>query len=585
MMILYQAVRLPIHATATFATLAVTILLVLQPVSHTQEEHPGSRECSPEEGEPELSEEQAEVVRLIVEEERNVFYTGSAGCGKSTVLKAFVRCLRSKNKRIWITAPTGIAALTIGGTTIHTFAGWGLKHEQQPLEDVVKASSGVMVWKRLNDLDVLIIDEISMVGSHLFERLNALLQYARRDSRAFGGVQLVVTGDFCQLPPVCPFEYCLRHGNGLEKDRLTGVYFAKPRQESPCDCVYKDSDKWAFRSDVWEECGFQHVHLTEIHRQSDKTFIDILQKFRLGTMITDEDRRILLHHPADTTGAIQLFRRREDARRLNDQEFAKLKTRNLTFRCADGFRSYVSNTNLSAEQAERAERARLELEKEYGKRSDEDGTLTAYTQHRFERVLELKYGMLVLLLSNLDIAKGLVNGSQGTIVGFRRVDAHGMPRRKDSNKERKDTRNRFLDSGASYLLGDHAERREAQVREFFYKTEDREWPVVRFTNGVTKTIFPDCSITSIGSKGAYCLVSRTQIPLVAAWAITVHKSQGMTLDRVIVDLSRSFEEGREYVALSRARGLAGLKVTGLGKCTVGGNAQVKEFMWKKFGLA
>jgi ATP-dependent DNA helicase PIF1 len=178
--------------------------------------------------------------------------------------------------------------------------------------------------------------------------------------------------------------------------------------------------------------------------------------------------------------------------------------------------------------------------------------------------------MLVVLLVNINLSDGLCNGSQGIIVGFEPYDPEEMlpPR------------------GQEY-----ANIKEAYIRRFakenFQDRPELGWPIVRFLNGVTRTITPDCVVNELGDTKPYSLLCRTQIPLAPAWALSIHKAQGMTLDRVVVDLSRAFEVGQVYVALSRARSLVGLKVEGnarglsVGK---GGNPQVRQFLREKFGM-
>ena len=151
--------------------------------------------------EPALCKEQADLVSLIMSG-RNTFYTGSAGCGKSTVLKAFVNRLKDARKQVNIVAPTGRAALDVNGSTTWTYAGWTPDHMKRPLSKLLEAAHGKFVYKRLKKTDVLVIDEISMLENHHFERLNRLMKEARHSDQAFGGVQVIVTGDFCQLPPV-----------------------------------------------------------------------------------------------------------------------------------------------------------------------------------------------------------------------------------------------------------------------------------------------------------------------------------------------------------------------------------------------
>jgi DNA replication protein DnaC len=219
--------------------------------------------------EPTLCKEQADLVGLILSRTRNVFYTGSAGCGKSTVLKAFVKRFEAQGMKVNILAPTGRAALDINGTTTWTYAGWTPDHHKKPLKELKAGAHGKFVRKRLCETDVLVLDEISMIENLHLERLNAVMKEARNSDKAFGGVQLVVTGDFCQLPPVRPFGHCIECGRDLIKNREETEY--KCRNHG----TYYDLDKWAFRSEAWKECDFVHVNLTTIHRQSDKVFIDM----------------------------------------------------------------------------------------------------------------------------------------------------------------------------------------------------------------------------------------------------------------------------------------------------------------------
>ena len=149
----------------------------------------------------------------------NVFYTGSAGCGKSFVLKKFVRRLRKLGKGVEIVAPTGTAAFNIGGCTLHSYLAWTADMNKLPIARLRSLSRRKKVGHRLKEIDVLVLDEISMVSSLDLERLNASLKASRRSKLPFGGVQLIATGDFYQLPPVTPFENCLYCGQGLRVDK------------------------------------------------------------------------------------------------------------------------------------------------------------------------------------------------------------------------------------------------------------------------------------------------------------------------------------------------------------------------------
>lgn len=178
-----------------------------------------------------------------------------------------------------------------------------------------------------------------------------------------------------------------------------------------------------------------------------------------------------------------------------------------------------------------------------------------------------------------------VNGSTGEIIGWETFEKEKLPKAKGSlsNKERTDHESR-MPASAPVLSGDYCEHREENIKAFIQKAGRKEWPIVRFDNGLTKTIIADCTVNEIGEKSPWSILSRTQIPLLAAWAMSIHKSQGMSLNKVTVDLSRSFEEGQMYVALSRARSLNGLRVDNLGKWMPKGNLQVMQFLREKFQI-
>ncbi|GAP84677.1 putative ATP-dependent DNA helicase pif1 [Rosellinia necatrix] len=505
--------------------------------------------------EPQLCPEQAELVDIILSG-RNVFYTGSAGCGKSTVLKAFTRRLRDRGLKVDIVAPTGISALGVGGSTTFVYAGWSLSSFRQPLEDVRRGAHRKYVRNRLKETDVLVIDEISMVENFHFERLNAVMQAARSSYDPFGGVQVIVTGDFHQLPPVKPFEYCLHCGEELVPNRSED-YVSCPKHG-----IFHDEDKWAFKSEVWGLCDFAYFHLTTIHRQNDETFIKILQKCRIGQPLTADDTDLLMNHPCKTGNATKLYARREEVRKENQKRFDKLLSEKFSYMCMDDFYLNPSHPHLER----------------HGRRSH-NGSLDSLKDHRFETLVEFKKGMLVVLLTNLDLGRKLCNGSQGVICGYEEFDLKKLPRiatKKEPLPE-------------NTVHGDYGELRERSIRLFIERQEitKKFWPVVRFHNGEVRTIYADCSVHPLGNKEPYSLLSRTQIPLAPAWAMSIHKSQSLTLDRVIVDLTRAWEEGQVYVALSRATSLCGLKVEGdprgltVGK---GGNSEVRKFHRDKFGI-
>ena len=512
--------------------------------------------------EPALCPEQQELVDLVTGETHpNVFYTGSAGCGKSTVLKALVSKIKASGRTVHVVAPTGISALQIDGMTTWTYMGWEPDCFRQKLRDLESRVFNKRTLKRIRSTDVLILDEISMVENKHLERMNHCMKAARNwgrrpleEVRPFGGVQMIVTGDFCQLPPVRPFQICMQCGGENVKshnqEQLT-------HSCTECNTMFVDDDKWAFRSDAWAEARFIHLHLQNIHRQSDKDFIRMLQKCRLGVPFDPPESHLLLNHPANVLHATRLFCTRIRTDEENNKRFAELNATKVTYNARQG---YFLNP-----------RARDFMTKEK--------VLKNLKHNRMQVELELKSGMLVILQVNLDLRNGLCNGSMGRIIRFVPVDVTRLPKAKTDQSSH--------DEG-QVIYGDHAQIKEREIREFARNQKYQPevyLPCVEFHNGQVRVIRPECMVNTVGAGPEFHLVYRTQIPLVAGWAMTIHKSQGMSLDRVIVNLRDVFEEKQVYVALSRARNLAGLKVEGNHDdlaAARGGSQAVMEFFQQRF---
>lgn len=147
------------------------------------------------------------------------------------------------------------------------------------------------------------------------------------------GSQVIVTGDFCQLPPVKPFQHCITCGMDLKPD--SRLAYACPK----CGKRWEDSEKWAFQSQAWQECQFEHIHLKTIHRQNDKVFIKMLQKCRLGIPFSTEEERVLMYHKTTkSANAVKLFSTRDEVRRTNDTQYQKLRDIECVFQSHDLFR-------------------------------------------------------------------------------------------------------------------------------------------------------------------------------------------------------------------------------------------------------
>ncbi|KAF8634433.1 hypothetical protein AX15_000883 [Amanita polypyramis BW_CC] len=408
----------------------------------------------------------------------SVFFTGSAGTGKSVLLQAIIdHVFGGYPRELAITASTGIAAINIGGCTLHSWAGIGLGEES------VKALAG-KIWHqekfkpvkiRWQDVRTLIIDEISMIDGKLFDKLEHLARLMRRDRRPFGGIQLVLSGDFCQLPPV--------PGRGAEGEEIPAMF--------------------AFEAQSWNACVGQPMNLTEVFRQKDQAFVDMLNAIRFGrtnTKITRAfkqlSRTVVYEDGIDPT---ELFPTRLEVEHVNKARLSQLSNvaRIYDARDAPGYDS--SDQRVTIAQMERL------LDRMVARKS-----------------LVLKVGAQVMLIKNL-VQGELVNGSLGKVIEFKPLD------RSDDPHNRSD-----------------------------YIPPGELWPVVKFTNGRVMAIAPQDFTVNNATGGVEA--QRTQIPLILAYALSIHKSQGQTLERVKIDLKRTFEKGQAYVALSRATTMECLQV-------------------------
>ncbi|KAL5093992.1 hypothetical protein Trisim1_012498 [Trichoderma cf. simile WF8] len=507
---------------------------------------------------PDLSAEQEALVSRAVEG-YNIFYTGSAGCGKSTVLREMRDRLLGMGKAVHVLAPTGKVAMANRGSTTWSFAGWTPNTHKFSLSELKAFVPGQVLLDRFRNADTIILDEVSMVEAMHFDRLNEIMKAAwspfdERSTLPFGGTQIIVTGDFCQLPPVKPFLHCFECGSDLVSNKQQKTYKC-PSIE--CGASYHDDDKWAFRSKAWDECNFEYVYLQEVHRQTDKEFVKLLQKYRLGLGMNDSELRLLANCNKTTDSyAVRLFPTREEVRKVNDAEFRHINAPVQTYKCVDVF---VWNEEEHPHLRGKGTR-------------NADNSLKELRDHTFEINLNLKEGMQVLLLHNISIPDGLVNGAQGVIIGFEPFE--DVPPDFE-----------IRDEGLPVYWPDH-DLNERKILEFMMGCKRAEgWPIVQFANGRVKTIYPICQSILYGDTRPYTLLGRIQLPLAAAWALTVHKSQGMTLDNAVVNVTRAFTDGQIYVALSRVRTLAGLKVEGdlTSLKRFRGNQQVLRWLKEKFG--
>lgn len=377
----------------------------------------------------------------------NVFLTGSAGAGKTYTLNQYIQYLKARKVPVAITASTGIAATHMNGMTIHTWAGIGIR-DSLTESDLKRMHERKYLREHLERVQVLIIDEISMLHAKQLNLVNQVLKYFKSSDEAFGGIQIIVSGDFFQLPPV---------GKKDETNR----------------------DKFAFMSEAWVEAKFRVCYLSEQHRQSDSTLDQILNAIRAQNVSPEQ---------------INLLKQTKYQQHADDI-VTRLYTHNID----------VDNINLR------------QLEQVDGKihcfnavlEGNEKLIETLKSSVRAPQQLELKVGAKVMFVKN-NFDMGYVNGSIGEVVGFSHDEELGvLPRIK-------------LKDGSTLVV------------------ESETW--------------------SIENEQGQVLASLTQIPLRLAWAITIHKSQGMTLESAEINLANTFEKGQGYVALSRLKSLDGLKL-------------------------
>ena len=465
-----------------------------------------------DDGDARLSDEQALALDLI-REGRNVFLTGVAGTGKSLVLKKALRYIKDTfdYDEYVAVAPTGSTAVVLEGQTVHSFAGIGIP---KIYTDFRKMKSNKKIKKRWTNLKVLVLDEVSMISGEFFDSLSRVVSEIRKDPRPFGGIQLIVCGDFLQLSPIAPRKW--------EVDQMVTGIREKEGLETP-----EEARNWlflnrgfCFQSEAWRASSFEVVELKHVFRQSNRNFINILRDIRIGN-VTSETVRYLRENcerplPPNNFG-IQptiLHSKNVNVSRENLVDLEKLSGDTITFEARD----------------------EVEREKGVGKWVEKDLSNSSFFKScTAEKYLRLKIGAQVMLIKNLGENSKLTNGSRGTIVGFRKVKRS---------------------SSSDLLPGVDA------------------YPVVQFKNGLQLVVTPQKFQSRILGMGT---CTRTAIPLKLAWAITTHKAQGMTLDYVIADVGQVFAEAQLYVALSRASDEKGLELRNFSRSRVKANPLALRF--------
>ncbi|HIP51995.1 MAG TPA: helicase [Campylobacterales bacterium] len=381
----------------------------------------------------------------ILKSGKNVFMTGSAGTGKTYLLRQYIQYLKERAIHPTVVAPTGIAASHLKGQTIHSFFALGIRDTVVDNGYVAFLLEKSYLKSRFSKLKVLIIDEVSMVSPEIFSSMDKVLRAFKNNPEPFGGVQVVISGDFFQLPPVSR--------------------------------EFKEK-RFAWQSPVWKSLELKSCYLQEKFRQDDDRLISVLDDIRSGE-VSQNSKTILeqcFHAELDAKiQATKLFTHNVDVDRINIEELNALKGKPQTFK-------YKSKG--SAKNIEKIFKTSLVL----------------------EEIILKKDAMVIFVKNNPE--KNYINGTTGVVMGF-----------------------------------------------------EGDIPVVKTSTGQKiRVVAEDWTLEN--DKGEN-VATVSQVPLRLAWAITIHKSQGMTLDAAQIDLSQTFEVGQGYVALSRLKNIEGLQLLGL----------------------
>ena len=417
----------------------------------------------------------------LLEQGYNIFVTGGAGTGKSYILKKLKKHYKAK---LAITSTTGVSALNINGQTIHSWAGIGIANIS--VEKTVEKIKGKnALYSQILCAKMLAIDEISMLDNKTLDYVNNTLKLVRNNKKPFGGIQVLFFGDFFQLPPVKLGE------NGRD---------------------------FCFNSKTWQELDLKPILLKEIKRQSEEEFIKALNNIRVG-FVTPENTQMFKKREEESkeissSGILHIFGTNEEADAYNLKCFNELDTSSCTYIANDTFYKYDKYENPT----------QIEItENSYNAMNNYDKNMinTFNENCKAPSKLDLKLNTRVMLIKNLDVKGGLVNGSCGSVVE--------------------------LNPNSIVVLFDDGNRHVIEKTEFLYQ------------------------------KDALPKIKRLQYPLRLAYGITIHKSQGMTFDNLVVNFERVFSDGQGYVALSRTKTLQGLIINKYAPGKVSANQEVVEF--------
>ena len=517
---------------------------------------------------------------------RNTFITGHAGTGKTVTLRAIIDAL-PKDSTV-VAAPTGVAALNVGGTTLHALFGLRPGDELDSFLIRRRAIKLEQTALAMRGLKTLVIDEVSMVSPQLFDAIDIICKTLKLSFSPFGGVQIVACGDFLQLPPIQdPQQVATDAMLRLLDAQQAAVLAAAASTDMPCAAsaaaaavtttpagappspktvsvaaaATSTTPKYCFQTRSWAEANFARFDLAHSFRQEgDAAFIAFLNAARVGrtnvsymlrNLATTAERQAT--ESAARTQRLIAAQQQQQQQRKQQQSpsTAAAASATATTSAADAIKVVqIRATNKEVDEINqagyavvtaqnKAARSLQALSPDAPPHTAADFTTrfraqaTGSMAHRLRESnvmaeLDLQRGTSVMLLRNVDIAAGLVNGRLGTVVAFEPIS--------------------MLDVGGTCNLS---------LAQILRVAPHGVLPLVEFEGVGRVMVFPQVWESRSGKTVDGTL---HQLPLRQAWAITAHKSQGLTLDKVEVDLLNFFEAGQGYVALSRARSAAGLRV-------------------------
>ena len=426
----------------------------------------------------------------LLNQKKNIFITGGAGTGKSYTLQKLKEYYGIK---LCITSTTGISAININGQTIHSWS--GIDNDITDLwKTINRIVSNPVLKKQIIECKMLAIDEISMLHSKTLTYLDIVLQKIRGNLQPMGGIQIILIGDFFQLPPVV-------------KNRV---------------CQVED---FCFSSDVWKKLNLETIILKDVKRQSEINYINVLNHIREGN-VSENDWEVILERyrnmPANITSdqtKLHLYATNKEADNFNEMCFDSIKAAPRIYKSFDQIEYF--------DESKKPFYIEKDINKfdTFQKVFDDD--------FRVLRELKIKVGCRVMLLKNIAVAQGLANGSCGTVMNIS-----------------DDTITVKFDNGGKVALS-RVDFETFRYKKIFIKSENRETFKQR--------------------------IVRKQFPVRLAYGITIHKSQGMTFNELVIHLDRIFAAGQCYVALSRTTSLTGLNLLGFDPSKIVVNQDVVNF--------